>query len=163
MMHAKQSDTPLQALSNSGLDREKRLKPPCGMDAEEATRVEQMRNFLCSYQLCIDMLNLRKYERRRAHRFHDPCICDEVLMGNEQFWRSRIMEVGRLIDSMPNGREKLLLYYHYVHGETVEHIGKELGVSVRTSYRLHGKALRRAAELYRRMQEQRQQKMANMP
>ena len=151
---------PSEIASNHRLDREKKLKPPCGMNSEEAARVEQIRNFLCSYRFCADMLNLRRFERRRAQAFLDPCDCNDVLTGNEQFWRSRMMEVGTLINSMPNGNEKLLLYYHYIHGESIEYIGKALGVSVRTSYRLHGKALRRAAELYRHIQEQ---KMVKTP
>ena len=123
-------------------------KPPRGFCDEEWARMETARNFLCGYQLCADMLGLRRFERKRAHAFCDPCECEDVLQGSERFWRARMHEIGTLINSMPNGREKLMLYYHYIHGESIEHIGDVLGVSRRTSYRIHTKALRLASELF---------------
>lgn len=134
--------------SNTRLVRKKALKPPCGMNGDELVRMEEVRNFLCGYQLCADMLQLRKYERKRAKPFLDPCECNDVLNGSENFWRARMFAVGSLIDAMPNGREKLMLYYHYIHGESIEHIADMLDVSRRTGYRIHGKALRRAALIY---------------
>lgn len=124
--------------------------PPRGISDAEWERMERVRNFLCGYQLCADMLNLRQFERKRARPFCDPCDCDDILRGSERFWRARMFEVGALIDSMPNGREKLLLYYHYIHGESIEHIGDILGVSRRTSYRIHFKGLRTASAIFER-------------
>jgi len=42
---------------------------------------------------------------------------------------------------MKNGREKMLLYYRYVKGESVEHTASLMGLSRRTAYRLWNKAL----------------------
>ena len=42
---------------------------------------------------------------------------------------------------MKNGREKMLLYYRYVKGESVERAAGLLGLSRRTAYRLWNKAL----------------------
>ena len=113
--------------------------------------LEEVRNFLCSYQLCLDMLNLRRYERKRAKRFSDPCDCADILSGDEAYWRARMFEVGTLISRMPNGREKLVLYWHYVKGESFERIAGGFGCSRRTSYRLHMRALERAAVLFYEM------------
>lgn len=115
-------------------------------DAAEA-RIESARQFLCAYQLCIDMLDLRKYERKRARGFDEEYSCEEILMGNEAYWRARMFEVSTLINSMKNGREKLILYYRYIRGESVEHIANCLGVSRRTGYRMHKKALLSASYL----------------
>lgn len=110
-------------------------------------RIERARNFLCGYQLCMDMLNLRQYERRRANVFRDPCDCEDILSQGEPYWRARMTEVGELISSMKNAREKLILYYHYIRGESIEHAANILGVSRRTGYRLHQKGLAVAAAL----------------
>ncbi|MBQ7347129.1 MAG: sigma-70 family RNA polymerase sigma factor [Clostridia bacterium] len=116
-------------------------------------RMAQARNFLCGYQLCLDMLNLRRYERKRAQAFSDACDCDDILLGNEAFWRARMYEVSTLISSMKNGREKLLLYYHYIRGESVEHAANILGFSRRTGYRLLQKGLLSASFLLEKMKK----------
>ena len=117
--------------------------PPRGILPSEWRRMEEVRNYLCSYRLCADMLELHRYERKRAQQFSDPCQCEEILRGNERFWRARMFSVGRLISLMPNGREKLVLYYHYIHGESIEHVSDVLDVSRRTGYRAHIRGLYR--------------------
>ena len=87
---------------------------------DTAVRIARARNFLCSYQLAADMLELRRYERKRAKPFWEECDCDDLLAGNEAFWRARMFEVSSLLSGMKNGREKLILYYHYVRGESIE-------------------------------------------
>ena len=103
--------------------------------------IEEVRDFLCGYQLCLEMLNLKKYERKRATVFADECECVDILAGNEAFWRARMFGIKALLDSMKNGREKLILYYHYICGESIEHASNTLGISRRTGYRLHQKGL----------------------
>ena len=119
-------------------------------EEEKIDPVEEVRNFLCGYQLCVDMLNLKKYERKRAAVFRDECDCDDILAGSETYWRARMFEVGSLISSMKNGREKLILYYHYIRGESIERAADLLGVSRRTGYRIHKRALLLASFLYAR-------------
>ena len=108
---------------------------------QETLRIEAAKDYLCGYQLCLDMLNLRRYERRRAQKFPEECSCEDVLQGNEAFWRARMYEVEHLIASLRNGREKFILYYHYVKGESIEHSADLLGISRRTGYRMHRKGL----------------------
>ena len=121
----------------------------------EEERIEGARNFLCGYQLCVDMLNLRGDERKRAARFEDPCSCDDLLAGNEATWRARMFAVSALIGEMKNGREKLMLYYHYIRGESIEHTANLLDVSRRTGYRIHERGLRSFSFLYERMMRNR--------
>lgn len=120
---------------------------------EKDPRIEEVRNFLCSYQLCRDMLNLRQYERRRASYFDDECNCDDILAGNEATFRARMQEIGNLIAGMKNGREKVILYYHYIKGESIEHSADILGVSRRTGYRIHQRGLLMISFLYERMKK----------
>jgi len=112
-------------------------KAPIGDEA----RRERARNYLSGYQLCLDMLNLRRYERKRAQSFGEYCNCDELLQCNEVFWRARMYEIKTLIDGMRNGREKSILYYHYICGESIDRAADLLDISRRTGYRLHQKGL----------------------
>ena len=123
------------------------------MEESEMARIARVKNFLCGYQTCVDMLNLRKHERKRADRFKEVFDGEELLMGNETLWRARMHEIGSLIDSMRNSREKVILYYHYIRGESIEHASDILGVSRRTGYRLHDKGLFMASFLYERMKK----------
>ena len=120
---------------------------------EKSDPIEEVRNFLCGYQLCLDMLNLKKHERKRATIFQDECDCDDLVGEREAYWRARMFEIRSLIESMKNGREKLLLYYHYLRGESIEHAADLLGLSRRTGYRIHKKALLTASFLYVRLKK----------
>ena len=115
--------------------------------------IEAVRNFLCSYQMCLDMLNLRRHERKREKTFDDPFECGDVLAGGEAFWKSRMYEVRALIESMRNSREKVVLYYHYIRAMSIEHAADMIGVSRRTGYRLHQKGLFMASFLYQKRQK----------
>ena len=123
------------------------------MEESEKARIARVKDFLCSYQLCIDMLNLRRYERKRAERFAEIFDGEDILTGNEALWRARMHEIGALIDSMRNCREKVILYSHYIRGESIEHAANLVGVSRRTGYRLHDKGLFMASFLYERMKK----------
>ena len=111
-------------------------------------KTEAVRNYLCGYQFCVDMLNLRRYERRRVRMFDEKCDCEELMMGDEALWKARMFEIESFLESMKNGREKLLLYYHYIKGESIEFAADILGVSRRTGYRIHQKGLLTASFLY---------------
>ena len=122
------------------------------LDCKEKNRQDEMieaaRNFLCSYQVCFDMLNLRKTERKRARVFEDPFEIGDVLAGGEAFWKARMYEVRALLAGMRNGREKVLLYYHYIRGMSIEHAADMMGVSRRTGYRIHQRGLFMVSFLY---------------
>ena len=122
---------------------------------QEEILIDNAKNYLCGYQLCLDMLNLRRYERRRAKKFDEECNCEDVLMGNEAFWKARMYEAEHLIASMRSSREKLILYYHYIKGESIQHTADFLCISRRTAYRLHQKGLLSVGYILERMKKQR--------
>ena len=117
-------------------------------------RVTHAKNFLCGYQLCLDMLHLRRYERNRTYHFEADSDCGDLLAGNEALWRARMYEVRALVDSMKNGREKLIIYYHYIRGESIERAADLLGCSRRTGYRLHKRGLLTVSALMERVKRQ---------
>ena len=116
-------------------------------------RIEAAREFLCGYQLGIQMLHLRQYERKRGRSLELPVVQADVLRGNEVFWHARMQEIGSLINAMKNGREKMILYYHYIRGESIEHASDLIGFSRRTGYRLHRKGLLTVSFLLDRIQK----------
>ncbi|MBQ8309391.1 MAG: sigma-70 family RNA polymerase sigma factor [Clostridia bacterium] len=116
-------------------------------ETEELEAIERAKDFLCGYRLCMDMLDLRKYERRRLQRVEECSDCADILAGDEAYWRARIYAIGALLGKMKNGREKLLLYYHYIKGESVERAAALIGVSRRTAFRIHQRALLSASYL----------------
>ena len=119
-------------------------------DGENTAAMERAKDFLCGYQLCLDMLNLRKYERKRIKPFDEECFCEDILAGDEAYWRARMYEVSTLLGEMKNSREKLILYYRYIRGESIERAANLLGVSRRTGYRLHQRGLSTAAFLLKK-------------
>ena len=117
-------------------------------------RIEEVRNFLCSYQFSFDMLNLHRYERRRARvHFDEEYECNDLMAGDEKLWEARMCDVRTLISSLRDGREKLILYYHYIRGMSVEHAADMIGVSRRTGYRMHKRGLLLCSFLYENMKK----------
>ena len=114
---------------------------------EEKQLMEAAREFLCGYQLGMEMLNLRKYERKRAKAFDEGGECAELLNADETYWKARIYEVAGLLGSMKNSREKTVLYYRYVKGERMKSIARLIGSSRRTVFRLRDRGLVSVGEL----------------
>ena len=121
-------------------------------DARER-RIEKTRDFLRGYRLCLDMLQLRRYERKRVREIQEEFSCEDLLAGSEAYWRARMFEINTLLSQMKNGREKMLLYYHYVRGESIEHAASILGFSRRTGYRVHEKGLLSASYVLERLKK----------
>jgi len=80
---------------------------------------------------------------RRTKRGASKTLSDATL-------RIRLFEIRRFILSHPEGDEKLFLFLRYIHGETMGSCACKMGISERTAYRLHKRALASAA---RRMEE----------
>ena len=112
-------------------------------------KLREVKEYLSGYRFCVEMLQLRQYERIHPSFFDDP-IDEKLLSGNEALWKSRMLEIGLLVGSLPNGRAKLVLHYRYIKGMSVERIADLLGISRRTGYRLHDKGLFLALLAYER-------------
>ena len=125
--------------SEALMEENKERKGKHDISISEA-KLREAEDYLKGYMMNRKLFRLEGYEKKRG-------ICsewDEVLPGELPLARARMFEVRHAIMSMPNGDEKLFLYYRYIKGETVERCGELLGVSRAGAFRLR----RRAIELF---------------
>ncbi len=108
--------------------------------SEEEIRTTE--NYLKGYALCRRMLKLDRYERE----FFGYRELPEEVPGEGPLLRASMFEIRHFIMSLGNCDEKLLLYYHYIRGESVEKCAELLGISRAGGFRLKRRALTLAAQ-----------------
>lgn len=117
----------------------------------EAALMAQAKVFLEDYHASVHMLRLCREDARERERLSKECHLDEVFYGeiggNEAFWLERMRAVRKFIEDLPDPSCKMLLFYHYIRGLTVERAAEELDVSRRSAFRLKKKALLLAGRL----------------
>ena len=107
--------------------------------SEEEIRMTE--EYLKGYGINRKLLRLERYEREYFGYREDS----EELPGEAPLARARMFEIRHFIMSMKNSDEKLLLYYHYVRGESVEKCAELLGISRAGGFRMKKRALTQAA------------------
>ena len=116
----------------------------------DPTAQNHARLYLEDYAVAVRMLRLCREDAREREQVAldcrlDPARCGEV-GGDEAYWLARMREIRAFIDAIPPRDCKLLMYYHYIRGLTVERSAEELDVSVRTAFRLKSRAIGVAAK-----------------
>ena len=104
--------------------------------------LQAMENYLKGYDFYEKMLTMDEYGRSF---FGDESVNVELPMA-----RVKMFEIRHFIMAMNNSSEKLMLYYHYVQGETIERCGERLGVSRSTAFRMKNRAIH-CAVLHKKM------------
>lgn len=94
-------------------------------------------NYLSGYKINRHLFKLENYERRKSLESEWEAECP----GELPMARARMFDIRHRILSLPNGDEKLILYYHYVKGEPIEKCGEMLGISRSSAFRLRRRAL----------------------
>ena len=108
----------------------------------EAQKKKLTENFLKGYSLNQKMIKMERYEKE----FFSKKERDTEFLGEIPLARARMFEVRHFINELKNGDQKLLLYFHYIKGESVERCGELLGISRSSAYRLKSQALLMAYE-----------------
>ena len=98
-------------------------------------------NYLKTYGFYKKLLRLDRYEQEYFGR-------DSDRSGELSLAHAKMFEVRHFIMMMQNCDEKLLLYHHYVKGESVERCAELLGISRSSGFRLKKRALTLATELF---------------
>ena len=112
-------------------------------EEKQKTQRERIINFLKGYSLNRKLLVLDRYEKQ----FMKASGAEEMLISEVALARPRMYEVRNFIMSLDNSDEKLLLYYHFVRGESVEKCSELLGISRSSGFRLKNRALDMAARV----------------
>ena len=97
--------------------------------------------------------SFRLYQRmlkgnRRARAFFEADREDGSSRTDDALLKARMMAVRRFVLTLPDCREKMLLYYRYLYGYSVEKCAELMDVSRRTAFRIADEAIRFAAENY---------------
>ena len=110
---------------------------------EEEIKITE--NYLSSYLLNKKLVNLEKYEQEF---FSGDGENITEAFGELPLAKPKMYEVRHFIMDLPNGDEKLLLYFHYIKGQSIEKCAKILGISRSHAFRKKKEALVLAAKKY---------------
>lgn len=115
---------------------------------EEKVKDEEIKiteNYLKSYLLNKKLVKLERYEREY---FSGSDERDIEAFGELPLAKPRMYDVRHFIMGLPNCDEKLILYFHYVKGQSIEKCGELLGISRSSAFRKKRDALVLAAKKY---------------
>ena len=107
------------------------------MQEKELGHTEEVRRYLESYLIYAGMLAGNRYARTYLGELADG----EKSAEDDPFLKAKMFSVRRFIMDLPDCREKMLLYYRYLHGHPVEKCADLMGVSRRTAFRIAKDAL----------------------
>ena len=114
------------------------------LEWDEEAALQQMDEYLKGYGFNRKLLQLSRYEKQ----FFSDGDEERIDVGEEPLARARMFAVRHFIMGLPNGDEKMMLYYHYVRGESVARCAEMLGISRASGFRLRKRALLMAARHY---------------
>jgi len=114
----------------------------CEVNEKEILR--RMDEYLKGYGFNRRLLRLARYEKE----YFGISDSEDAEVGEPPLARARMFAIRHFIMGLPNGNEKLFLYYHYVRGESVERCAELLGISRASGFRLKKRALAMAAHAW---------------
>ena len=94
-------------------------------------------NYLCNYGFCRKMLEMKNYEKK----YFDTLIWENESPVEFTVAKAKMFEIRHFVLDMESSSEKLLLYYHYIRGESIERCGELLGISRSSAFRMKKRAL----------------------
>lgn len=109
-------------------------------DKPTKEEIKQVENYLKSYKFCQKLIMLGNYEKK----YFETLEWEREIPAEFSLARSKMFEVRHFIVNMDNSNEKLMLYYHYVHCDTVEKCAELMGISRSSAFRLKKRALEEA-------------------
>ena len=111
---------------------------------KEKSYIEAARKYLSEYTVFRKLLEMNEYEKKYFGKSEKTVDIEgkmHLLPGSEGEIRMKMFEIRRFVLSLGNCNEKLLLFYHYVHGESVERCAELMKISRRSAFRLKRRAL----------------------
>lgn len=102
----------------------------------------QINSYLRDYRRTYSMLRSSSFTRKFSGEEAYRADADEAI------FRARMFEIRAFVLSVEQTPERMLLYYYYIKGFTLDKCAKILGISRRSVCRLKLKALDAALEKY---------------
>ena len=83
---------------------------------------KQAESYMKTYKTNKKLLRMEKYHKAYmgGDNTEHMAEAEKEMLNETPFARARMFDVRHFILSLDNGDEKLLLYYHYIKGESVE-------------------------------------------
>ena len=110
----------------------------------EIVLMEEAEKFLSEYTVFRKMKEMDKYELDyfgNSKECMDMMGRELTLPGARAAANSRMFQVRRFVLSLGNCDEKVFLFYHYIHGESVGRCAELMGLAPRSAFRLKKRAL----------------------
>ena len=113
----------------------------------------EMDKILSEYSVFRKLLDMHNYNNNyfgNAEIFqkNEAQRRGESFPGDKCEIMARMFEIRRFVLSLGAENEKLFLFYHYVHGESVGRVAELMRISRRSAFRLKSRALEYAAVRY---------------
>ncbi len=118
------------------------------MTENQEKRIDTVKKFLESYGINKKLLTMMHYEKEFFSRNSEA---DEIRLipgGDEVFIKSKMLLIRRFVASLDEGDCKLLLFYHYIKGYSVEKCAEMMNIGRTSGYRIKKRALSMAADKY---------------
>ena len=117
--------------------------------AISAEQIRAVENYLKEYRFQGRLVRMDRYEREffraKSEKTGEP--------SEQPIARAKMYEIRHFLMELPNSDEKLLLYYHYIKGESIERCAELLDKSRSSGFRLKKRALELAATYWKKKEE----------
>jgi DNA-directed RNA polymerase specialized sigma subunit len=110
-----------------------------------AENIKMTDEYLCGYTTSRRLIEIDGYEKK-YFSCDDEEFCASDVSLDISLAKAKMFEVRHFVLSLDNSDEKLLLYYHYIKGQSMEHCAELLGVARSTVYRIKKRALALASK-----------------
>jgi len=104
----------------------------------ENQKVSKADAYIRGYEESRKLLALNIYEKNTTSEWRES---GKEGLGDTFFNRARMFDIRHKVMELPNGDEKLILYYHYIKGESIDRCADLLGLSRSTAFRIKRKGL----------------------
>lgn len=115
----------------------------------EEKHIYEIRKYLESYATNKKMLSMMKYEKEYFAKEDTASSSLFISFGDEVFIRSKMYDVRKFIMNLDDGDAKLLLFYHYIRGFSIEKCSELMDIGRTSAFRLRHRALEYASKKYK--------------
>jgi hypothetical protein len=121
------------------------------MTKEKNISKNEMDRILSEYSVFRKLLDMQNYDKEyfgNAEIFRKSKEKSVCLPGDGPYITARMFDLRRFVLSLDATNEKLFIFYHYIHGESVGRVAELMRISRRSAFRLKSRALEYAAARY---------------